>query len=173
MRGALRTSRNARWDAVDAELAKDERKRPRTAKPCGPDTPTLVSSCAEVSAWRRWQESPVTGESAEETVTPSRREGRIASAEPVCSCASFYVQLAHETAGAACTRSSLRPLPLTRAKVQANLGHIMPRECGITSSRCLEKHEPDISCVIARSDSDETIHASARVEGCIASAFAC
>src|SRR6478672_12897863 len=129
MRGALRTSRNARWDAVDAELAKDERKRPRTAKPCGPDTPTLVSSCAEVSAWRRWQESPVTGESAEETVTPSRREGRIASAEPVCSCASFYVQLAHETAGAACTRSSLRPLPLTRAKVQATLGHIMPREC--------------------------------------------
>jgi len=118
---------------VDAELAKDERKRPRTAKPCGPDTPTLVSSCAEVSAWRRWQESPVTGESAEETVTPSRREGRIASAEPVCSCASFYVQLAHETAGAACTRSSLRPLPLTRAKVQATLGHIMPRECGVIS----------------------------------------
>jgi hypothetical protein len=26
MRGALRTSRHARWDAVDAEPAKDERK---------------------------------------------------------------------------------------------------------------------------------------------------
>jgi hypothetical protein len=33
-----------------------------------------------------------------------------ASAEPVCSCAHLFVQLAHETAGAACTRSSLRPL---------------------------------------------------------------
>src|ERR1700736_2885632 len=33
-----------------------------------------------------------------------------ASAEPVCSCAHFLVQLAHETAGAARTRHSLRPL---------------------------------------------------------------
>ena len=40
----------------------------RTAKSCGPDTPTLVSSFAEVSARRRWQKGPVTGESAEETV---------------------------------------------------------------------------------------------------------
>src|ERR1700676_906430 len=37
---------------------------PRTAKSCGPDAPTLVSSFAEVSARRRWQESPVTEESA-------------------------------------------------------------------------------------------------------------
>jgi hypothetical protein len=47
----------------------------RTAKSCGPDAPTLASSVAEgdvgpngpdtpVSARRRWQESPVTGESA-------------------------------------------------------------------------------------------------------------
>jgi hypothetical protein len=35
----------------------------RTAKTCGPDTPTLVSSLAEVTARRRWQKSPVTGES--------------------------------------------------------------------------------------------------------------
>src|SRR3984893_7896498 len=33
-----------------------------------------------------------------------------ASAEPVCSCAHFLVHLAHETAGAARTRHSLRPL---------------------------------------------------------------
>jgi hypothetical protein len=36
----------------------------RTAKSCGPDAPTLASSGAEGSARRRWQESPVTGESA-------------------------------------------------------------------------------------------------------------
>jgi hypothetical protein len=39
-----------------------------------------------------------------------RREGRMLSAEPVCSCAHFFVHIAHETAGAARTRSSLRPL---------------------------------------------------------------
>jgi hypothetical protein len=41
---------------------------------------------------------------------PLRREGRMLSAEPVCSCAHFLVHIAHETAGAARTRSSLRPL---------------------------------------------------------------
>jgi hypothetical protein len=39
-----------------------------------------------------------------------RREGRIASAEPVCSCALSFVHFAHETAGAARTRLSLCPL---------------------------------------------------------------
>jgi hypothetical protein len=42
---------------------------PRTAKSCGPDAPTLASSFADFfSATRRWQKSPVTGESTKETV---------------------------------------------------------------------------------------------------------
>jgi hypothetical protein len=41
---------------------------------------------------------------------PLRRESRIASAEPVCSCAFSFVHLAHETAGAARIRLSLHPL---------------------------------------------------------------
>jgi len=41
----------------------DERRGLRTAKSCGPDAPTLASSFAEWSAKRRWQKSPVTGES--------------------------------------------------------------------------------------------------------------
>src|SRR5260370_36963248 len=41
---------------------------------------------------------------------PLRREGRMLSAEPVCSCAHLFVHFAHETAGAARTRLSLRPL---------------------------------------------------------------
>jgi hypothetical protein len=36
----------------------------RTAKSCGPDAPTLASSWRERFRWRRWQTSPVTGESA-------------------------------------------------------------------------------------------------------------
>jgi hypothetical protein len=40
----------------------------RTAKSCGPDASTPVSSLAEISARRRWQESPITGEITKETV---------------------------------------------------------------------------------------------------------
>jgi hypothetical protein len=40
----------------------------RTAKSCGPDAPTLASSFVGWSARRWWQESPVTKESAKETV---------------------------------------------------------------------------------------------------------
>ena len=79
-----------------------------------------------------------------------------------------FVQLAHETAGAACTRSSLRPL-FSRAEV---LGKPRAHHAARLRSRILalvEEHEPNISHVIARSDSDEAIHASARAEGWIAS----
>ena len=61
--------------------------------------------------------------------SPLRRECRIASAEPVCSCAFSYVHVAHETAGAARTRSSLRPL-FEGGRRDANLGRSMPRERG-------------------------------------------
>jgi hypothetical protein len=40
----------------------------RTEKSCGPDTPTLVSSLRMQVRRRRWQESPVAGESAKEAV---------------------------------------------------------------------------------------------------------
>jgi len=40
----------------------------RTAKSCGPDTPTLVSSLRMQVRRRRGQESPVPGESAKEPV---------------------------------------------------------------------------------------------------------
>src|SRR6478752_4224631 len=49
----------------------------------------------------------------------------------VCVC---FVHFAHETAGAARTRSSLRPLFFWRDTVHANLGQIAPRECGLASS---------------------------------------
>jgi hypothetical protein len=50
---------------------------------------------------------------------PLRRECRTASAEPVCSCALFFVHLAHETVGAARTRRSLLPL-IERDNVQTS-----------------------------------------------------
>src|SRR5205823_1258119 len=47
---------------------------------------------------------------------------------PVCSCALLFAQIARETAGAASTRSSLRPLISRRANNDANLGRNAPRE---------------------------------------------
>jgi hypothetical protein len=47
---------------------------------------------------------------------------------PVCSCAVLFAQIARETAGAASTRSSLRPLFSRRANEIANLGPNMPRD---------------------------------------------
>jgi hypothetical protein len=62
-RGAYASSRTLRRDAMDALAAQDERRLRRTAKSCGPDTPTLVSSLWKLFRRRRWQKSPVTGES--------------------------------------------------------------------------------------------------------------
>ena len=68
---------------------------------------------------------------------PLRREGRDASAEPVCSCA-FFCACLH-------TRPRVQRAPgfpcallfLSRAAIDAKLGRIAPRECGRTSSRCM------------------------------------
>ena len=50
--GRLAIVTNARRDAVDASGASDEGACLRTAKPCGPDAPTLASS--------RWSNLPAT-----------------------------------------------------------------------------------------------------------------
>ena len=82
-----------------------------------------------------------------------RRECRSVSAEPVCSCACFCARFAHETAGAARTRYSLRPLIGGSRKFLTNLGHIRPRECEV------------VSAVIARSESDDRVRRSSTSEG--------
>ena len=82
----------------------------RTAKACGPGTPGLVLSAQamtlRVTVTMR---SRTPGRARTTPLTPLRREGRVAPVEPVVnnSCA-FYT--AHEAAGAASIRSSLRPL---------------------------------------------------------------
>ena len=69
-----------RWTRLHLE---DERCSPRTAKSCGPDAPTLASSFVESSAKRWWQKSPVTRESAKETVKTIRvRECRVKPVRP-------------------------------------------------------------------------------------------
>src|ERR1700726_3795086 len=55
----------------------------------------------------------------------------------------FFVQLAHETAGAACTRCSLRPLFGGARKFLAKLGRNARRECeGVSTRHCEEPSRP-------------------------------
>ena len=104
----------------------------RTVKSCGPDTPTLVSSSRQGA---RMTVARKPGHRGERGIgrKPLRRESRIASAEPVCSCAFYPITIAHGTAGAARTRSSLRPL-VSWGEIEAKLGRSAPRDL----NACLE-----------------------------------
>jgi hypothetical protein len=109
-RGGSRSSRTRggmRWTRA---APKTRALIPRTAKSCGPDAPTLVSSFAKQFARRRWQESPVTGESAKETVKTIAQGRPGETGEPVVTMLVCFYYFAREAAGAAGTRLSLRPL---------------------------------------------------------------
>jgi hypothetical protein len=74
----------------------DERRVTRTAKSCGPDAPMagvkflgssrFLGMTVTNKLWSRRGEHGISRK-------PLRREGRTASAEPVCSCAFFYLPL--------------------------------------------------------------------------------
>ncbi len=129
-RGALRTSRNAR---VGCDGRKSIARRAiveRTAKSCGPDAPMAGVKFARSSRFLRmtvtnklWSRRGEHGISRK----PLRREGRSVSAEPVCSCAFFLSTFAHETAGAARTRSSLRPLCFGGERICKTRAHAVAR----------------------------------------------
>jgi hypothetical protein len=82
----------------------------RTEKTCGPDAPTLASSLQVVTCRRRWQKSPVTGESTEETVKTIAQGMLGVSGEPVVTTLVCFFHFAREAMGAAGTRHFLRPL---------------------------------------------------------------
>jgi len=69
----------------------------------------------------------------------------------------FLHNFAHETAGAARTRLSLRPLFSLRVAIDAKLGAIRAARCGRTPSRCLTIESENSHRVIARSACDEAI----------------
>src|SRR5271155_4808427 len=55
LEGRLAIVTDAGRDAVDAGRALDQQRVKRTAKPCGPDAPTLASSWRKQFRRRRWQ----------------------------------------------------------------------------------------------------------------------
>jgi hypothetical protein len=106
-RGALRTSRTLRWDAVDAGDGEDERLNARTAKSCGPGAPTLASSSRE-ARFSGVKVARKPGHLGEREVSrkPLRRESRRCSGSPVVLPPCFLLHGAHE-----CDRHPAFPAP--------------------------------------------------------------
>ena len=74
----MRNVINAGQDAVDADGAIDERRLRRTAKPCGPDTPTLVSSRRKMIPQATVARKPGhRGEPENKPLKPLRRKRRV------------------------------------------------------------------------------------------------
>jgi hypothetical protein len=108
---------------MDAKGSLDVAISMRTAKACGPGTPGLVLSSQDVClASDGDYQVTDTGESTHNAVNTIAQGRPGVSVEPVVanSCASYT---AHEAAGAASTRFSLRPL-FSRDKINARLGRV-------------------------------------------------
>jgi hypothetical protein len=107
----------------------------RTAKSCGPDAPTLASSLRRRLRRRRWQTSPVTGESTKETVkTIAQGMPGDSGVTVVTNSRVYYTTRA--AAGASGARHSLRPLiggrkvpGKTRAKCAARSRSCVSEQC--------------------------------------------
>ena len=121
---------------------------------------------AKMNCERWWLSSPAHRGEREISRKPLRREGRIASAEPVCSCALCYVYFARETAGAARTRSSLRP-PFSEGHRFAKLGHL----CRGNANVCLAVIASDLSAEARRAKAEAKQSMPPRKERWIASSL--
>ncbi len=106
--------RHGRWTGCGGRWFTPRRRRGlrRTAKPCGPGTRCRCQAVGEAQAETAATESTRTRLRGDHGISRKAiAQGRPGVLRcPVCSCAAFFVQTAHETAGAARTRSSLRPL---------------------------------------------------------------
>jgi hypothetical protein len=111
----------------------------RTAKSCGPDTLTPVSSWRRQTADDGGKRARLTGESTKETVKPLRGECRVISGVTVVTtlvCFLFCTQ------GCGCIERPAFPAPsgFIGRDVLAKLGRIASREYGIVSQRHCEEH---------------------------------
>ena len=108
---------DVRRDAMDASAtraicSRGRTVRRRTAKSCGPDTPTLVSSRRRRFADDGSKKARFPGRARRTPLKPSRRECRDDLAEPVVPAACVFA--CRRAMGAASTRHSLRPLSIQR-----------------------------------------------------------
>ena len=133
------TGRGGRWQC------RRRTARERTAKTCGPDARKLASSCA-IRFLRSDGGNRASAHRGERVIScKAIAQGRPGVHRcPVCSCALCFVLTARETAGAARTRSSLRPLMRGRevsGKARAQCAarvwtHVLQRHCEEPLRRC-------------------------------------
>ncbi len=136
----------------------DERRGLRTAKSCGPDAPTLASSCAEFIRGATVANKPGhrgEREGNRNTIAQGKPDDPV---EPVVLPPCFFCT---GPMGAIGTRLSLRPLFREGAKYSVKLGRIAPRECGRASFWLFEVESDDSDRHCERS---EAIHGSASRE---------
>ena len=109
--GRLAIVTDAGRDAVDADSAFDEWRVMRTAKSCGPDTPTLVSSLRKATfADDGGKQARSPGRARSKPLKPLRAGMPGDSGATVVTTLVCYQHTAHEAAGATGTRHSPRPL---------------------------------------------------------------
>ncbi len=137
-RGGSRSSRNAGRDAVDADALQDgQRRRGRRSRV----VPTPRRWCqigGKLSRRRRWQTSPVTGESTKETVKTIARGMPGQTGVTVVTMLVCFFIVAYEAAGALDARHSLRPL-ISEAKESSSKPRAR-RAAGMR--RCLSTSRP-------------------------------
>ena len=126
-RGAYH-DRHERGTGSDGRGSCDRRsRRTRTAKACGPDVAVLASMLLELSGRYGGKRAVLRGEHAisRKAIAQGRPDALRWTCMLVCA---LFVHIAHETAGAARTRSSLRPLFGEGGKLFAKLGQNVPRD---------------------------------------------
>ncbi len=104
--------RHERAVRCDGRGRRDRRVRlKRTAKSCGSDVAVLALRSGEAKLLRDNGGKRAVLRGEHEVSRKAIAQGRPECSRcPVCSCAVLFAQIARETAGAASTRSSLRPL---------------------------------------------------------------
>src|SRR5437016_13976257 len=108
----------------------------RTAKSCGSGAAVLALSPREAKLLEGDGGKRAVLREEHEVSRKAIAQGRPECSRcPVCSCALLFAQIARETAGAASTRSSLRPLTKRAGSSPANLGQLMSRDREVILSR--------------------------------------
>jgi hypothetical protein len=123
MRGGSRSSRTLRWDAMD-ERYRSIRSRmrtnevSRTAKPCGPDAPTLALSWSMILAYHAddgGNKARSPGRARSKPLKPLRGEGRMNPLSPV---ATTLVCFLFCTRGCGCSEHPVFPAPSLEGRLR-------------------------------------------------------
>ena len=131
----MRGARDRHERAVRCDGRRWRDRRTRTAKSCGSGASVLALSPREAKLLGDDGGKKAVLREEHEVSRKAIAQGRPECSRcPVCSCAILFAQIARETAGAASTRSSLRPLFRGGPNEDASLGRNAPRDREVIST---------------------------------------